>query len=72
MPRYSPYPHRRLADPVDHEERYEASDAFVVDAIDWCVGARDLPAHVVDVICAAYRESATYANVVEDLRAGLR
>ncbi len=56
---------------VQAEERYLASDRFMVDALDWFYGAGDdRPFYLEDAICDAYRLSSEYGTRIEDTLAG--
>ena len=51
-------------------ERYEASDRYDIDAIDW-FAVSDPPAHIMDAIREWYSETGQCSNVVQDIADGV-
>lgn len=62
-----PTPEPRCTDPFDvAAEDYEASDRFDMDAMEWVSDTGDLPADLLDLVRAHYRDSETFAGKVQD------
>lgn len=53
-------------------EQYVESDLFRTDAVEWFANTRELPADLIDAVCAHYVTSTDFGTAVDDITNGWR